>query len=54
MAKKVIALILGIISFPLMMVLGEEIGVSIAFMAIGVYYLLSQFMLSRGNARRPF
>ena len=51
MAKKIIALILGIISFFLMFALGESFGVPIAFIAIGIYYLFSQFLLSRGNTR---
>lgn len=51
MAKKIIALILGIISFFLMFALGETFGVSVAFIAIGIYYLFSQFLLSRGNPR---
>ena len=51
MAKKIIALILGIISFFLMFALGETFGVSVAFIAIGIYYLLSQYFLSRGNNR---
>ncbi|MGD8236842.1 MAG: hypothetical protein PVG47_07680 [Chromatiales bacterium] len=51
MAKKVIAVILGIFSFFLLMFLGEECGVAIAFIATGIYYLISQFFLSRGNAR---
>ena len=51
MAKKIIAIILGIISFFLMFALGESFGVPIAFIAIGIYYLLSQFFLSRGNTR---
>ena len=51
MAKKVIALILGIISFFLMMELGEIFGVRVAFLAIGIYYLIAQFFLSRGNTR---
>ena len=51
MAKKIIALILGIISFFLMFALGETFGVPIAFIAIGIYYLFSQFFLSRGNNR---
>ena len=51
MAKKIIALILGIISFFLMFALGETFGVPTAFIAIGIFYLFSQFFLSRGNTR---
>ena len=51
MAKKIIALILGIISFFLMFTLGETYGAPTAFIAIGNYYLFSQFLLSRGNNR---
>ncbi|MBT8121336.1 MAG: hypothetical protein KJO10_02280 [Gammaproteobacteria bacterium] len=51
MAKKITALILGIISFFLMLELGEIFGDSIAFIAVGIYYLLAQFFLSRGNTR---
>ena len=50
MAKKIAALILGIISFFLMFAVGEPFGISIAFVVIGIYYLLSQFFLSHGNA----
>ena len=51
MAKKIIALLLGIISFFMMFALGEEYGISIAFIAVGIYYLFSQYFLSRGNPR---
>ena len=51
MAKKIIALTLGAISFFLMFALGETFGVPTAFIAIGIYYLFSQFFLSRGNNR---
>ena len=51
MAKKITALFLGIISFFLMMELGEIFGVVIAFIAVGIYYLVAQFFLSRGNTR---
>ena len=51
MAKKISALILGIISFFVMFALGEEFGVPVAFIAIGIYYMVSQFFLSRGNSR---
>lgn len=51
MAKKIAALVLGIISFFLMFPLGESFGVATAFIAIGIYYLFSQFFLSHGNTR---
>ena len=51
MVKKLIAVILGFFSFFLLMFLGEEYGVTIAFIATGIYYLISQFFLSRGNTR---
>ena len=51
MAKKIIALILGIISFFLGFAVGETFGVAAAFIVIGIYYLFSQFFLSRGNPR---
>ena len=51
MAKKVISVILGVLSFFIMMFLGEEFGVATGFIATGIYYLLAQFFLSRGNAR---
>ncbi|MCP4077731.1 MAG: hypothetical protein GY744_16285 [Gammaproteobacteria bacterium] len=51
MVRKITALSLGAISFFIMFALGEEFGVSIAFSVIGIYYLFSQFFLSRGNAR---
>ncbi len=51
MAKKTIALVLGIVSFFLMFAVSENFGVPIGFIFIGIYYLLSQFFLSRGNAR---
>ncbi|MGD8801883.1 MAG: hypothetical protein PVG12_01775 [Gammaproteobacteria bacterium] len=31
--------------------MGERFGVTVAFIAIGIYYLFSQFFLSRGNTR---
>jgi hypothetical protein len=34
-----------------MFALGETFGVPTAFIAIGIYYLFSQFFLSRGNNR---
>ncbi len=51
MAKKISAFILGVISFFLMFALGESFGVAVAFLAIGIYYLAFQFLLSRGNSR---
>ena len=51
MAKKIAALVLGIISFFLMFALGEELGVTVTFIITGIYYFLSQFFLSRGNTR---
>jgi len=51
MVKKITALILGVISFFLMLAIGEEFGAPIGFSFIGIYYLFSQFYLSRGNAR---
>ncbi|MCB0265698.1 MAG: hypothetical protein KDH95_21740 [Calditrichaeota bacterium] len=51
MAKKIVALILGIVSFFLMFAVGEPFGIYIAFIVIGIYYLLSQFFLSLGNPR---
>ena len=51
MKNKIIAFILGITSFFLMFALGETFGVGVAFIAIGIYYLFSQFFLSRGNPR---
>lgn len=51
MAKKISALVLGIISFFLMFALGEEFGAPTAFIMIGIYYFLAQFLLSRGNTR---
>ncbi len=51
MAKKILALILGIIYLFLMFVIGEEFNVSAAFIATGIFYLFSQFFLSRGNPR---
>ena len=54
MAKKVIAVILGVFSFFVMMFLGEEFGVATGFTATGIYYLIAQFILSRGNTRALF
>jgi lipoprotein signal peptidase len=51
MAKRVIAVFLGIISFPLLMFVGEEFNVATAFILTGFYYLVAQFFLSRGNPR---
>jgi uncharacterized membrane protein YjjP (DUF1212 family) len=35
----------------MLMFLGEEFSVTTAFVATGIYYLFSQFLLSRGNPR---
>ena len=51
MAKKIVAIFLGVISFFLMLEVGESFGAPVGFLTIGVFYLVSQFFLSRGNAR---
>jgi len=51
MAKKIIAVILGIISFFIMFAVGEPFGVIVGFSFIGIYYMFIQFLLSRGNPR---
>ena len=54
MAKKIIAFILGLISFFLMFALGEGFAMNVAFFGIGIYYLISQYILSRGNPNALF
>ena len=54
MTKKIIAFILGLISFFLMFALGEGLGINVAFLGIGIYYLISQYFLSRGNPQALF
>ena len=54
MTKKIIAFILGLISFFLMFALGEGFGINVAFFGIGIYYLISQYFLSRGNPHALF
>ena len=54
MNKKIIAFILGLISFFLLFALGEGFGINVAFLGIGVYYLISQYFLSRGNPQALF
>ena len=51
MAKKIAAVFLGVISFFLMFAVGESFGAPVGFLTIGVFYLVSQFFLSRGNPR---
>jgi hypothetical protein len=54
MNKKIIAFILGLISFFLMFALGEGLGIGAAFLGIAIYYLISQYFLSRGNPQALF
>jgi hypothetical protein len=54
MDKKIIAFILGFLSFFLMFILGEGIGIYAAFIGMGIYYLISQYFLSRGNPQALF
>ena len=54
MARKIIAFILGIISYFLMFALGEPFGLNIAFLGISIYFFVSQYFLSRGNPQALF
>ena len=54
MPKKIIAFILGLISFFLFFALGEELGIKVAFLGICIYYFISQYFLSRGNPQALF
>jgi hypothetical protein len=49
MWKHVIAFCLGLLSFLLLMFVGETAGLPAAGAAAAVYFCLCQFLLSRGN-----
>lgn len=53
MAKRMLALVLGIISFFLFFFIGEEVGLAAGFIGSGIYYFIAQFLLSRGNPVAP-
>jgi hypothetical protein len=47
--KIVVAFLLGVLSFFLIFLLGEIFGDYALFIGMGAYFLISQYMLSRGN-----
>ena len=47
--KVVVAFLLGVVSFFLIFLLGEEFGDYALFIGLGAYFLISQYLLSRGN-----
>ncbi len=49
MDKRVVALLLGVVSFLLVMFVGEGAGLPAAFAVLAVYFFVCQFLLSRGN-----
>ncbi len=51
MVKKVLAVILGILSFFLMFAVGEPFGITAALVAVGIYHFTCQLVLSWGNSR---
>src|SRR5512142_2862784 len=51
MRKHIIALVAGIASFPLLMLLGEGIGDAAGWVFTAIYYFVCQFFLSRGHER---
>jgi hypothetical protein len=51
MSKIIAALVLGIVSFFLMFLIGEEVSVGAGYGFVGVYYLICQFILSRDSSR---
>ena len=54
MPKKIIAFLLGILSFFLMFAIGESFGIVAVFLGPGIYYAIAQFLLSRGNPHALF
>ncbi len=49
MKKPAIALLLGVVSFLLMMFVGEAWGLPAAFATLAGYFFVCQLLLSRGN-----
>jgi hypothetical protein len=49
MKRVVIALFLGVLSFVVMMFIGESFGLPAAFASLAAYFLVCQFLLSRRN-----
>jgi len=49
MSRHWIALLLGLLSFVVLMFVGETFGLPAAAAAAAVYFCLCQFFLSRGN-----
>jgi hypothetical protein len=47
--KVVVAFFLGLLSFLLIFLLGEVFGDYALFIGMGVYFLVAQYLLSRGN-----
>ena len=43
------AFILGLLSFPLLFMVGESLGMAAAFATLAVYFFACQFLMSRGN-----
>jgi hypothetical protein len=50
MKRVLVALLLGLLSFFLMMVIGESVGLFAAFCSLTVYFFICQALLSRGNS----
>jgi hypothetical protein len=49
MNKVLVAFLLGLLSFLVMMFIGESFGLFAAFSSLAAYFLVCQFLLSRGN-----
>ena len=49
MNKVVLAFLLGLVSFLVLMFIGETFGLLATFSSLAVYFFLCQVLLSRGN-----
>ena len=49
MGKYAIAFFLGLLSFLVLMFVGETVGAAAGFIGLAVYLFACQFLLSRGN-----
>ena len=49
MRKPLVAFLLGLLSFLVVMLIGETVGPLAAFVSMGAYFFICQFLLSRGN-----
>jgi uncharacterized membrane protein YeiH len=50
MKSPLVAFILGVLSFPVLFLVGEGLGLAAAYTVLAAYFFTCQFFLSRGGA----